>query len=154
MALGDLLADIFGPLPGWLLPVGVVLSLISVKKLELAPWRWLADWCRRKAESLGRFLCAAVIQELSGIRQDLDAHIREADQREASRIRERLLVFSAQLGRGWRHTEEMYVDILLDIDWYEEFCQNHSDYHNSRATAAIHHIRADYQRRLTTHDFA
>lgn len=154
MALNDLLAEIFGPLPGWLLPAGVVLSLVSVKKLELAPWRWLADWCRRKAESLGRLLCAPVIQELSGIRQDLDAHIREADQREASRIRERLLVFSAQLGRGWRHTEEMYVDILLDVDWYEEFCDSHKDYHNSRANAAIQHIRADYQKRLATHDFA
>ncbi len=154
MALNDLLDEIFGPLPGWLFPAGVMLSLISIKKMELAPWRWLADWCKRKVEALGKYLTAAVMRELTSIRQDLDTHIHEADQREASRIRERLLVFSAQLGRGWRHTEEMYVDILLDIDWYEDFCDKHEDYHNSRANAAIHHIRADYQERLATHDFA
>lgn len=154
MALIDLLTEIFGPLPGWLLPVGVGLSLVSIKKLELAPWRWLADWCKRKAENLGKYLNADVTAEITRIRKDLDKHIKEADEREASRIRERMLVFSAQLGRGWRHTEEMYVDILLDIDWYEDFCREHDDYKNSRANAAIQHIRADYQKRLATHDFA
>ena len=131
-----------------------VLGTVTIRKLELPVWQWLVALVRGWFVRLGEILASSLIEEVTRIREDLNKHITEADQREASRIRERILIFSAQLGRGWRHTEEMYVDILLDIDWYEDFCREHDDYKNSRAVAAIHHIRDDYAKRLLTHDFA
>ena len=138
-----------------------ILSLIQVAPIKLNPWTAIWGFLKWIWRGFCKSLNAPVLAELESVKaaqqtqaENLSAHIHEADQREASRIRERILIFSAQLGRGWKHTEEMFVDILLDIDWYEDFCKNHDDYHNSRANAAIKHIRADYQTRLTTHDFA
>ena len=151
------IADIINAIrdaPGW---AGVVILLggvVTVKKLELPVWAWAVGWINRRLDSLGQRLNASTNAHLATLRADLDKHIHEADQREASRIRERILIFSAQLGRGWRHTEEMYVDILSDIDWYEVFCREHPEYRNSRAVSAIRHVRADYEKRLPTHDFA
>ena len=147
-------------------PVAVGLAIIlgglfAVKKVELPVWGWLAAWWARRLDRLGQWLNASLTAQVAemndqivALRGDLDSHIQEADCREASRIRERILIFSAQLGRGWRHTEEMYVDILSDIDWYEDFCGNHPEYHNSRAVSAIRHVQEDYAKRLLTHDFA
>lgn len=153
MAL-DTMSRLIGENPGWAALVLILLGSITVKKLELPVWSWAVAWINRRLDGLGQRLNASTNSQLSTLRADLDKHIHEADCREASRIRERILIFSAQLGRGWRHTEEMYVDILSDIDWYEEFCKNHPEYRNSRAVSAIAHVRADYQGRLPTHNFA
>lgn len=139
---------------GWAALLMILVGTVTVRKLELPVWSILADWVNRRLDGLGQRLNASTNVQIATIRADLDRHIQESDSREASRIRERILIFSAQLGRGWRHTEEMYVDILSDIDWYEEFCSNHPEYHNSRAVSAIHHVRRDFERRLLSHDFA
>ena len=51
------------------------------------------------------------------------------------------------------HTEEEFVEILAKIDWYHDYCRDHTKYKNSRAVHAISNILRVYDERLAKHDF-
>ena len=50
------------------------------------------------------------------------------------------------------HPEE-FIEVLTEIDRYQQFCREHPDYPNSRATHAIANIGRVYDERLQKHDF-
>ena len=68
--------------------------------------------------------------------------------------RQRILRFNADLMRGDNcYTHEYFVDVLRDIDEYEDFCRSHPGYKNNRAVMAIANIKRVYEQHEKDEDF-
>lgn len=130
-----------------------LLSLVEVSPIKINPWSGLAKW-------LGRAINGEVLESVAEAkkaqketRRALDEHIRADDERNADTLRMRILHFNNELLRGDRHTREDFIEILAVIDAYEQYCKNHPDYRNNRASHAIANIGRVYDDRLKLRDF-
>lgn len=130
-----------------------LLSLVEVSHIKINPWSSLAKW-------LGRAINGEVLESVAEAkkaqketRRALDEHIRADDERNADTLRMRILHFNNELLRGDRHTREDFIEILAVIDAYEQYCKNHPNYRNNRASHAIANIGRVYDDRLKLRDF-
>lgn len=130
-----------------------LLSLVEVSPIKINPWSGLAKW-------LGRAINGEVLSTMQTIQtaqkaqaDALAAHIKADDERNADTLRMRVLHFNNELLRGDRHTREDFIEILAVIDAYEQYCKNHPDYRNNRASHAIANIGRVYDERLKLRDF-
>ena len=148
--MGFKVSDLLPMLP----PVLVaLLSLVEVSPLKINPWSGLAKWLGRAIN--GEVLSAMeTIQTAQKAQADaLAAHIKADDERNADTLRMRVLHFNNELLRGDRHTREDFIEILAVIDAYEQYCKNHPNYRNNRASHAIANIGRVYDERLKLRDF-
>ena len=76
-------------------------------------------------------------------KQFLD-HMRENEDDYAKQARARILDFYDDICEGKRHSETHFEDVLDDIDYYENYTEEHKDFKNSRGHAAMKHIRDVY----------
>jgi len=67
------------------------------------------------------------------------------DKENADEARRDILAFDDELRRKVDHSEESYNQVLADIKFYRNYCREHADYENDRATSAIAHILEMYQ---------
>lgn len=130
-----------------------LLSLVEVSPIKINPWSGLAKW-------LGRAINGEVLESVEDVkkaqrdtRKALDEHIQSDDERNADTLRMRILHFNNELLRGDRHTREDFIEILAVIDAYEQYCKNHPNYRNNRASHAIANIGRVYDERLKLRDF-
>lgn len=131
----------------------LLLSIVEISPIKINPWSRLAKW-------LGKAINADVIKELETVKatqaktqERLEDHISANDKREADNCRARILRFNNELIREIPHTKEEFIEILKDIDDYERYCREHTDYANGRAVHAIANIGRVYDERLKRHDF-
>lgn len=124
----------------------VLLTLLQIAPIKVNPWSSIA-------RAIGRAINADVIEELRETRSRLDAHIKADNEYNADARRTRILRFNNELIRDIPHTREDFIDILADIDFYEDFCRKNPDYMNNRAAHAIANIGRVYDERLKKHDF-
>ena len=117
----------------------IAMTLVQIAPVKINPWSWLA-------RTIGRAVNAEVIKKL-------DDHITMDDRRNADGRRTRILHFNNELLRNIAHTKEEFVEVLAEIDAYEDYCDEHPDYPNNRAVLAIQNIKSNYQSRLQKHDF-
>ncbi|MDE6260395.1 MAG: hypothetical protein K2M42_05970 [Oscillospiraceae bacterium] len=148
-----------------------LLSIVQISPLKINPWspliRLVKRLLRRLLSHLGRATngdVLAKLDELSKAQEEmqkklnelearLNEHIRTDDNREADAHRTRILRFNNELLRGIPHTKEMFIQVLAEIDAYEDYCDAHEDYSNNRAVLAIANIRENYLERLRERDF-
>lgn len=131
----------------------VLLTLVQVAPIKINPWSALC-------KAIGRALNADILQDLQYIKAEqkrtqamLDEHIAVDDERAADMHRMRILQFNNELLRSIPHTREDFIEILLEIDKYEEYCRTHEGYKNNRASHAVSNICRVYDERLQKHDF-
>ena len=130
-----------------------ILSLVEIAPVKINPWRAVA-------RAIGRAINGEVLESVEDVkraqrdtRKALDAHIQSDDERNADTLRMRVLHFNNELLRGDRHTREDFIEILAVIDTYEQYCKNHPNYRNNRASHAIANIGRVYDERLKLRDF-
>lgn len=135
-------------------------TLIEIIPIKINPWTWLWKALKWLWRAFCRSLNAEVLDELSSVKEEqketktkLEKHIAMDDEREADKVRASILHFNNELLRDIPHTKEEYVEILSKIDWYNDFCETHKEYRNSRAVHAISNIERAYDDRLKKHDF-
>lgn len=126
--------------------VVLALTVIQVAPVKINPWSAIA-------KAIGRAINAEVLAELERTRIKLDDHIRTDDERAADMHRARILRFNQELIRQIPHTREEFIEVLTEIDRYQQFCREPPDYPNSRAVHAIANIGRVYDERLQKHDF-
>ena len=131
----------------------LLMTIIQITPIKLNPWSAVAKW-------LGKAINADVLSKLKDVedeqketRQVLDEHIRLDDERNADSHRQRILAFNNELLRDIPHTQEDFIEILAEIDYYEDYCKQHPEYKNNRAVHAVAHIGRIYDERLQKHDF-
>lgn len=124
----------------------ILMTLVQITPVKINPWSWLA-------KTVGRAINAEVTKDLAEIKKKLDGHIDMDDRRTADAHRARILHFNNELLRNIGHTKEEFIEVLTEIDAYEEYCRSHPDYPNNRAVLAIETIREIYKERLKKRDF-
>lgn len=124
----------------------LLLSIIQIAPIKLNPWSAIA-------RTIGNAINADLLKKLSKTESMLQEHMEMDDKRNADMHRWRILDFNNELLQDVPHTREDFIDILAEIDEYEDFCKNHPDYKNNRATHAIGNIGRVYDDRLKKHDF-
>ena len=122
------------------------MTLVQLVPIKINPWSWIA-------KTIGRAVNADVTAELEAIRTKIDKHVTMDDRRTADGHRARVLHFNNELLRDIDHTKEEFIEVLTEIDAYEEYCRDHPEYPNNRAVLAIENIRSNYKERLKLHDF-
>lgn len=121
-------------------------TLIQITPVQINPWTWLA-------RAIGRAINGDVLTKLEDTRRVLDEHIKMDDARNADLHRSRILQFNNELLRDIPHTREDFIEILTEMDFYENYCDTHPDYENNRAAHAVSNIKRVYDERLAKHDF-
>lgn len=131
----------------------VLMTLVQIAPVKINPWSAIA-------KGIGHALNTDVMEQLKAVRSEqektraaLDEHIRVDDERNADEHRYKILRFNTELLRDGKHTQEDFIEVLAEIDAYEEYCQTHADYKNNRAAHAIANINRVYDDRLKHHDF-
>ena len=151
MEIKELLSENTGTL---LVIVAIAMTLIEVTPIKVNPWSAFGRW-------IGRIFNGDVLKKLDTLekgqhetRKRLDEHIRVDDERDANLHRQRILRFNADLMKGDDcYTHEYFVDVLQDIDEYEDFCRSHPGYKNNRAVMAIANIKRVYEQHEKDEDF-
>lgn len=138
----------------------LLLSLIKIPKIELNIWGWLA-------KGLGKALNRDVMvkinsvdikvtsleDKLTSVETTLNTHVKEDKLDNIRNTRARILRFHDELRHGIQHTEEHYNEILSDIDNYEDFCAQYTDYPNTKADVAISGIKESYKECIKNNTF-
>lgn len=91
--------------------------------------------------------------QLSSIQDQLTNHINAYKKDNADQSRSRILRFGDEARRGLPHTQEHWEDVLRDIDTYEQYCDKHDEYVNSKAVSTISFLQSRYEEHLEQNDF-
>ena len=75
------------------------------------------------------------------------------DQKTAIGCRIRILKFMDEIIEGWEHSKDSYNQIMQDITYYHQYCEEHPQFLNHQTDATIERIKKDYEQRLATNDF-
>lgn len=123
----------------------LLLTFIQIAPIKVNPWSAIV-------RGIGKALNDDVLKKLDVLeagqvetRNRLNEHIRIDDDRNADTHRTRILHFNTELLRGNKHTQEDFVEVLTEIDFYEHYCREHPDYENNRAVLAIENIKRVYK---------
>lgn len=122
---------------GWIGVVLIVLTLIQITPIKINPWSYLA-------KKIGRAINGEVITKVDQLNGDLQDLRDVCDEREADSCRTRILRFNDELLHQVQHTKEHFDQILLDISYYETYCNDHPNYKNNIANMAIDRIKNTY----------
>jgi hypothetical protein len=87
------------------------------------------------------------------VQRTLDNHIKEDEDDKARNQRYRILRFYDEMCEHRRHSESHFEDILDDIDDYEEYCNRHPDFRNSRGHIAMKNIQSTYDKLKANNGF-
>ena len=126
--------------------IAVIFTLIQITPIKINPWSWLG-------RKIGRMLNGEVLDEVKDLKQDLADHKAKSEERHATLCRAHILKFGDEVRHGIPHSKEGYDNILLDIDSYEEYCEQHPGYKNNVAVATMKHIKKMYQKHLEKDTF-
>lgn len=86
-----------------------------------------------------------ILKAIADLKKDIE-NLKESKEKDnADAARNRILRFDDELRRHMDHSEEFFVQIIDDTNFYEAYCESHAAYPNSRAVMAIKHIRDCYQ---------
>lgn len=112
-----------------------ILSLVQITPIKINPWTSII-------KCIGKMLNADMMEQISSLEKKLDKHIDSDDKRYAKMCRIRILQFDEEIRLGKNHTEEHFIQIMDDIDWYENYCKESKDcFKNSVANFAIQNIQ-------------
>lgn len=152
------------PFGGWAAIVAGILSIIQITPIQICPWTWLG-------KIVGNFINQDVmkkqkeiqeesqeyrknndirIAELNGLIADIKSDVGEV---KAEYARNRILQFGDEIKNKQRHSEEYYNQILYDITFYEQYCNEHPDFQNERTVSTKKIIKEAYENHLRNNDF-
>ena len=101
-----------------------------------------------KHDKLGGIMDA--IKALSAKVDTLEA---KGDERFAISSRVRILRFEDELQEGRKHSKDSWDQVMSDIDYYEEYCDQNPTFRNNQTIATVEHIQHGYRERLEKRDF-
>ena len=113
----------------------ILMSLIEITPFKINPWTWL-----------GNILNRGIITKLEKVEKEVEEVKKEVGESSAVTSRYRILRFDDEILHEVKHSKEHFDQILLDIDVYEKFCDEHPYFKNNLAVMAIKHIKTVYEK--------
>lgn len=130
-----------------------ILSFIKIPKIEINLWQMIG-------KALSKGLVGDLSTEIKNLKTDimglsnkLNTHIQKSEEESILSSRQRILRFSDEVTMGILHSKEAFVDILSEIDKYEDYCMEHPHFPNNRCVLACQNIKDVYKERLERNDF-
>lgn len=149
----------------------VLFSLIQISPIEINPWSFIArvvgnalnkDVIRRinDIEEISKASRDEMLEnyketkhEITGLRKELYETKQELYETRAISCRVRILHFEDEVQHNIRHSKESFDQVMSDITYYENYCENNPKFLNNMIDIVIKHIKDVYTRQLQTHDF-
>lgn len=85
----------------------------------------------------------SIIEKIDELGEDMERH-------KAIEARNHILRFSDELRNGVHHSEDYFKQIMIDIDTYENYCEEHKDFANGLTVLASEFITEEF-RKIYTH---
>lgn len=127
----------------------ILLTLVQISPIKVNPWSMLLEWLWKPMISK----MEAIEQDMKTVKREVDTIRDENREVHAKDCRVRILRFSDEVYLGQPHSQEHFKQILGDITHYEKYCEEHPEFENQIAVAAIGQIKESYNQRLRKHDF-
>ena len=137
------IAEIFASGGGVLL---IIMTIIQITPIKINPWSWIA-------QKIGKAVNGEIIDKVDKLSTDLQALRNENEEREATTCRSRILLFGDEILHGVHHSKEHFDQILLDIEFYENYCDDHRKFRNNIAVATIERIKQVYKDCMKNNSF-
>ena len=124
----------------------IILTLVQIMPIKIDPWS-------RIAKIIGRAINGEVVEKVDKLDRDLQTLRAGSEEREATTCRARIMRFGDEIMRGIEHTKEHFDQTMVDIDYYENYCDTHPKFRNNIATATIERIKTVYRKCLDENSF-
>lgn len=138
----------------------ILLGLIKIPKLEVNIWKWLANGIGKAFNTEVLKQVGDVKKEVSSLKDELkdyeakfDNYTAEDMRTSAMTKRRLILEFNDDLMRGEKFSQERWTNILEIVDKYNEYCNDHPDFPNSKALLSIENIQDEYKKCQKEKDF-
>ncbi len=122
------------------------ITLIQVAPIKINPW----SWC-------GKILRKVIIGDIDAKLDDISQKVGKLEdtmnERDAILARTHILRFNDELYNGIKHSKEYFDQQLEDCDRYEQYCDSHPDFKNSRTVMATQNIKETYDKLMREHKF-
>ena len=116
----------------------LVMTLIQIAPIKINPWTWLA-------RKFGQAINAELITKIDKLEKNVDGLRAECEERDATLSRTHILRFGDEILHGTSHSYEHFLQVMRDIDAYEDYCDEHPGYLNNVADVTIDLIRKTYK---------
>lgn len=124
----------------------LLLTVLQIAPIKVNPWSWLA-------KKIGHAFNHDLYEKISGIEKGMAEMKHQAEERDATDCRGRILQFGDEILHDEHHSKERFDQILLDISFYEHYCDTHHEYSNNVALLTIARIKETYQKCLEERSF-
>jgi len=124
----------------------LLLTLIQISPMKINPWSWLA-------RTIGRAFNREMLERLDDLEKDVKKIQTENEEQKATRCRSAILRFGDEIRHGTLHSKEHFDQILLDITFYEHYCDTHKDFENNIALMTIEKIKDTYSKCIDEDSF-
>ena len=124
----------------------IVLTLIQIAPIKVNPWSWLA-------RTVGKAVTGETLKRLDALEKDIKDIKEKNEEREAKKARSSILRFGDEIRRGTLHSKEHFDQILLDISFYEHYCDTHKNFENNIALMTIEKIKDTYRQCIDEDSF-
>ena len=155
MSVFDLCQRVISSPQTWICLVAVM-SLVQVSPLKINPWAWIGNALNKDIREQIAELDKRINKVEEGVKLANDKCDQYSAQREEDKCvstRRRILNFNDELIWEKPHSIESFKQILKDITYYENYCDEHKGFCNAQATAAIKNIRRTYDENCKEHSF-
>lgn len=124
----------------------LLLTLIQIAPIKVNPWTWLA-------RKIGRAVTGETLDRLDTLEKNLNEMKQKNEEREATKCRSNILRFGDEIRRGTLHSKEHFNQTLLDISFYEHYCDTHKNFENNIALMTIEKIKDTYRECMDNDSF-
>ena len=148
--------------------IGGIIAVLSIiiertKSLPFQPWTHLFRWIGKnitgsletKLDELERKQCAnndAIVELEKKMDEKFREQKKDADEKEAQRLRESIISFADLCRCGNKHTQTHFENVMRDYDKYKAYCTEHG-IPNHYIDSDYRYIEDLYQHRLRNNDF-
>ena len=131
----------------------VFMTIVQKASKKYKPWSWLAEQFGKAANKEKLDKLDKVEGEIEDIKNKDEEQDRLIDLRMAKAARRRILRCSDEIRKKDRHSEEYFNDVLDDISYYKQYCNNHPEFENEKAVLAIKLVKRTYEKCISDNDF-
>lgn len=129
------------------------MTLVQISPIKVNPWTAL--------RKLMTYICVGnmptqmdgLSKQITKLDGKLERMQMEQEEHHAKSCRYRILRFADEIYMSTPHSKEHYDQILIDITYYERFCDSHPNFENNVAVEAIKQIKLSYREHLAEHTF-
>ena len=137
--MGLTLSQLIGRIAGI---IAVASVFIEITPIKVNPISHILKW-------IGSQLNKDITDKISNMEKKID--LLERADIISSRVR--ILRLSDEIRHGDKHSQEMFDQVLADIDTYDKYCDKHQDFKNNKTVAAKQKILEVYSNCIDNNDF-